>query len=456
MAPRVSSPNVLFLSIDDLNDWVGFLGVNPSTVTPNIDALRRESLAFTKAYCTAPVCLASRSSVLFGAMPQTSGVFNHADPSLEAYARLEAGTPTLLQQLRDAGYLTVGAGKVFHDPIPERWDRYRKTDHYVSVWARDHPRYQPPSFDPDWLSPYSGAPIGRGDGDRSMIDFGPSGVSVDEEPDARTAAWVIDQLRGGFDQPFLLAYGTYLPHLPWRVPQKYLDMHPAESVSVPEIRPDDLDDLPAAAIGLVDKAGMLERLVDEGLHRQAVQGYLAAISFADDMVGRILDELAASPYADETAVVLWSDHGYHLGEKMHLRKFTLWERATRVPLLVRAPGVTRPGTTFDRPVSLVDVAPTVIDICGATQREGHDGRSLLPLIESPELADGRPPVTTWLAGNHAVRHGDWRYIRYADGATELYDHRADPGEFTNLAGNSAVRSVIDELDGFLPPRESTG
>lgn len=451
LAPPVSSPNVLFLSIDDLNDWVGYLGVSPSAVTPNIDALRRESLAFTKAYCTAPVCLASRTSVMWGAMPHVSGVYNHNDESFAAYKELQASTPTLLHQMRDAGYVTVGAGKVFHDSPPERWDRYRPTEHYVPVWNRSEPQYQPPRFDPGWVSPYTGQPIGSGAGDTSMIDFGPTAIALDDEPDAMSADWIVDQLRGGFDQPFFLAYGSYLPHLPWRVPQKYLDMHPLDSVSVPEIRPDDLDDLPTRGTSWIDKAGMLERLVDEGLHRQAVQGYLAAISFADDMVGRILDELWSGPFADETAVVLWSDHGYHLGEKMHIRKFTLWERATHVPLLVRLPNGAHAGETFDRPVSLIDLGPTVVDLCDATPREDHPGQSLMAVADAPELADARPPVTTWLPGNHAVRRGDWRYIRYSNSETELYDHRTDPDEVTNLATDPAMRQVIAELDPFLPP-----
>jgi arylsulfatase A-like enzyme len=238
------------------------------------------------------------------------------------------------------------------------------------------------------------------------------------------------------------------------VPQKFFDLHPLESVVVPTVRPDDLEDLSAYARDrIIDPHGRFELLQKSGLWEEAVQAYQAAISFADDRVGTVLDTLARSRYADDTAVVVWSDHGFHLGEKMHIEKFTLWERATRVPLVIHVPGRFDEHREFSRPVSLLDLAPTIAQLCGARLHAEQDGGSLLPLVADPEQADARPPISTWLSGNHAVRRGSWRYIRYRTGDAELYDHRSDPDEFQNLAGRPEYAAVEAELSSFLP---STG
>ncbi len=360
--------------------------------------------------------------------------------------------PSLPMEFRSQGYVAAGAGKVFHGSAADHWDRSLPVEQYAPAFARSREEFQPPSYDPDWASPYDGEPIGdgvgRGFGLGSQIDFGPSGAAV--EPDSVTADWTIEQLKAGFAAPFFLAYGSYIPHLPWRVPQRFFDLHPLDSVQVPEVRSDDLEDLPDAALEMIDKQRILVTLQDNDILRHAVQGYLAAISYADFEIGRVLDALASSPYADTTVIALWSDHGFHLGEKLHIRKFALWERATRVPLLLHVPGRFASPQTFDPPVSLIDLGPTLADACGFELRPEHRGRSLLPLVESPDSADGRPAVMTWLDGNHAVRRGDWRYIRYADGSTELYDRATDPDEFANLSGDDAFGDVIAELDAFLP------
>jgi arylsulfatase A-like enzyme len=446
------APNVLLISIDDCNDWLGFLNNHPGTHTPNLDALAATSVSFSMAYCTAPMCLPARTSVMFGRQPHTTGVYDHTDDSLARYDELSRVTPSLVDDLWAAGYDTYGAGKVFHDPQEARWTQSRRFPWYLPGNVRKRPDADPARYDPDWRSPYDGEAIGRGeDFDYTMIDFGPSGRPAEDEADGQATAWVLDRLRRDHPRPFLLALGLYLPHEPWRVPQKYFDLHPLDEVVVPEVRADDLADLgPYGRDEIIDQYHRFERLLVSGLWDDAVQAYQASISYADDHVGQVLDGLASSPHADDTIVAVWSDHGFHLGEKLHVEKFTLWERATHVPLLLGVPGRFDTGRVFDVPVSAIDIGPTLGELCGAEINEEHQGRSLLGLLEHPERADARPPVTTWQAGNHSVRRGPWRYIRYRTGEAELYDHRTDAQEFTNLIGDPRHAATVTELDAFLP------
>jgi arylsulfatase A-like enzyme len=446
------APNVLFISIDDCNDWLGFLNNHPGTHTPNLDALAGTSLSFDKAYCTAPMCLPARTSVMFGRQPYASGVYDHADKSVVRYEQLTENTSSLVDDLWAAGYDAYGAGKVFHDPQSERWTASRRFPWYLAGHVRKRPDAEATRYDPDWRSPFDGKPIGRGNSfDYTMIDFGPSGRPAKREADGLATSWVLDRLAQDHPNPFFIALGLYLPHEPWRVPQRYFDLHPLDEIVVPEVRPDDLDDLGSYALGeIIDRSHRFAKLRASGLWERAVQAYQAAISYADDHAGQVLEGLAASRYADDTIVVVWSDHGYHLGEKMHIEKFTLWERATHVPLLLYVPGRYDSQHLVNAPVSAIDIGPTLTDLCGVEIHDQHDGRSLLPVIEHPELAHERPPLMTWRAGNHCVRRGGWRYIRYRTGETELYDHRTDPQEFTNLADDPRHAATIADLDALLP------
>lgn len=452
------APNVLFFSIDDCSDWVGFLDNHPGTSTPNLDALAAESLVFTKAYTAAPMCLPSRSAMMFGRAPYESGVYNHSADSKDAYERMQVSTPSIVDSFWAAGYETFGVGKIFHDPQEQRWtDSYRQP-WYVPIDVRDEPNSKG-RYDPDWISPYTGEPIGQGDVDGAvaMVDFGPSGKSAEDDPDGLATAWVIDHLRTDHEVPFFLGHGVYLPHRPWRVPQRFFDLHPLDEVVVPDFRPEDLDDLSLyTRENIIDPFDAFELLYDSGIWQEAVQAYQAAISYADWNVGQVLDELYSGPYADDTVIAVSSDHGYHLGEKLHLHKQTLWERATHLPMLIRAPDTLTPGDTFDRPVSLVDLGPTVLDLCGIEPLETHQGETLVPALDEPTLADDRPPVMTWLEGNHAVRSGQWRYIRYRTGDTELYDLETDPDEYTNLSALAEHADLQRDLDTFLPPPSDVG
>lgn len=431
--PSSDAPNVLFIALDDCNDWLGFLNNHPGTYTPNLDALAAESLVFSNAYCTAPMCMPARTSVMFGQAPFTTGVYDHSEASDVRYAALARSSASLVDDFWAAGYDVVGGGKVFGDSQRPRWTQFRRTPIDMQ--------------DPEWLSPFDGRPIGTKA--RGPLDFGPSGRSPSEDPDGLTGAWVRKQLVAPRIRPLFLGYGLISTHVAWRIPQRFFDLHPLEEIVVPEYKADDGDDLGPAAQSFIAPR-TLDELRASGKWEEAVQAYQAAISYADDRVGIVLDALASTPRADDTIVVVWSDHGFHLGEKLHWHKFTLWERATRIPMLFRVPGNLASGDVFEPPVSAMDIGPTVAELSGVPMQSAHQGHSLVPAIAEPALADAHPPVSTWLPGNHAVRRGPWRYIRYRTGEAELYDHRDDPDEYVNLAGRAEHAALERELAAFLP------
>jgi len=242
--------------------------------------------------------------------------------------------------------------------------------------------------------------------------------------------------------------------MPWNVPQKYYDMYPLEKIVLPKVLDTDLDDIPPAGVRMAKPEGDHRAILKSGRWKDAVQGYLAAISYCDAMIGRLLDAFDKSPYRDNTVIVFWCDHGWHLGEKHHWRKFALWEEATRTPLIICAPGVTKPGTVCDRPVELMSLYPTLAELCGLPAPEKNDGVSLRPLLEDPKAKWDQVALTTHGRGNHTVRTERWRYIRYADGSEELYDHDADPHEWKNLAGDDKHAEVKKELAGQLPKTDA--
>jgi arylsulfatase A-like enzyme len=449
---RSDAPNVLFISIDDQNDWMGFLNARPGVSTPNCDALARESVNFTSTYAAAPMCIPSRTAMLFGQLPHETGVYDHSSSSHEHLDAYRPSRPSLIDDFWGAGYDGFGCGKIFNGEDRTRWTAFDTIPSWLGASAREEAGPDSGRYRSDWISPYDGEPEGNGErfiaGD---VDWGPSGVPLEEEPDMRAAAIARLHLAADHDRPFFLAVGLGATHEPWRVPQRFLDERSLDDVVVPDAPADDLDDLPAyARENLVDPLGGWARIEEAGIAREAVRAFQASTTFMDYCVGTILDALADSRYADDTIVVLFSDNGFHIGEKRHLHKMTLWEPATHVPLLVKAPGALQPAEV-DAPVSLVDVGPTLHDLCGVERLvEEHAGASLVPVVDRPESAADRPPVTTWKRGNFAVRREEWRYIRYVDGSTELYDHGSDPDERTNLANDPDHAAVAAELDRFLP------
>ena len=436
-APAAERPNVLFIAVDDLNDWIEPMGGHPQARTPNLARLARRSTLFERAYTAAPACNPSRAALMTGIAPYRSGVYNNN----QAWRPAMRDAVTLPQAFMRGGYWAGGAGKIYHGayPDPPSWHEYYPSK---TVQRDQDPRPQ--------QRPANGIPGTGG------FDWGALDAETAEMSDAKVAAWVAGQLREPRDKPFFLAFGIFRPHLPWHVPRNYFDRFPLESIVLPRVFDGDLADVPQAGVRMARPERDHANVMEHGQWKRAVQAYLASINFADDMLGTVLDALDESGHADSTIVVLWGDHGWHLGEKHHWRKFALWEEATRVPLLISAPrgtpGLpegTRDGAVSPRPVNLLDVYPTLVDLAGLDAPEGLDGRSLVPLLRNPEMP-WDPTVTTYGRLNHAVRSENFRYIRYADGSEELYDHGADPMEWTNLASDGNYSAVKREMARWLP------
>ncbi|MDZ4798426.1 MAG: sulfatase [Bryobacteraceae bacterium] len=428
-------PNVLFIAIDDLNDWVGCLGGHPDTRTPNIDRLVARGVNFTRAYCAAPVCNPSRASLMTGIRPSTHGVYENRQPMRMSTVLKDA--VTLPQHFMAHGYKAIGGGKIYHGafPDPPSWNEY-----YPSQTQNQPGNPKPPS------KPYKGI--------QGNFDWGPLDSADSEMGDYKTVDWATRQLKAKHGKPLFLGVGIYKPHLEWYVPKKYFDMFPPDKITLPVVKENDLDDVPKVGKWLALRSGDHKKILDQGKYREAVQAYLACIAFADAQVGRLLDALDNSAYAKNTVVVLWSDHGWHHGQKAHWRKFALWEQATRNVFAIVAPGVTKPKSTCGRPVSLLDVYPTLIDICGLSKRMSLEGNSLMPLLKNPAAKWDKPVLTTYLKGNHSIRDERFRYIRYNDGGEELYDHSNDPNEWTNLADRQEFANIKSRLAKWLPKTDA--
>jgi len=270
--------------------------------------------------------------------------------------------------------------------------------------------------------------------------------------DGQVVSWAEREITARREGPVFQAVGIYRPHLPWYVPRQYFDRYPLEQVRLPEVPEDDLDDVPEVVHEATMGGRELHRwVVEQGKWQEAVRGYLASISFADAMVGRVLDALDASGRADNTIIVLMSDHGWQLGHKLRWRKMALWRQANRVPLIIAAPGLTTPGSRSNAPVSLLDLYPTLVELADLPQpAQQLEGSSLAPLLRDPQARWDHVAISTWGYMNHAVQNERYRYIRYRDGEEELYDHREDPQEWHNLAGNRKYRGVIRELARHRP------
>lgn len=432
-------PNVLFIAIDDLNDWVEGLGGHPQVKTPHMDRLAQRGILFTNAHCQAPICQPSRTSLLTGTYPFHNGVYDVEQNMRDAPLVKEA--VTIPEYFRKAGYHTLGVGKIAHRTAEEEgfWDAFGGRKGWNWMGERIGPQG------------VSGLP------EPSIFDFGPVPFKDEEMNDMQSTQWAVKQLEQDFEKPFFLAVGLITPHLPHFTPEKYFEMYPVDTVQLPEVLPGDLDDLPPMGRKFTryfDTTPMSHHnITRNGLWHKAVSSYLATATFTDHCVGKLLDALDKSSYAKNTIIVLWSDHGFHIGEKMHWEKRSLWDESTRVPLIFVAPGFTRRGSHSERTVGLIDIYPTLIELCGLENKAGLEGRSLVPLFKDPKKKWPYPALTTQMPGNHTVRTEEWRYIRYVNGDEELYDHRADPNEFYNLAGKLEYAKVIAQLSRYLPQNE---
>lgn len=463
-AEAARRPNVLFVVIDDLNGWIGCLG-DPQSLTPNIDRLAARGVLFERAYCTAPLCNPSRTSVLTGLRPSTTGIYDNLQILSQA-PRLQ-GVVTLPEHFGAHGYRAVSCGKVFHKHLGQPdfdaryWDEVLQPE---PVEVAEEPAVIPASG-LRVVGGESGAELQVSDEElqalpaerreavlarrqllRDFLDWGPLDVAAEETPDFKTVERVVGELQQEHTAPFFLACGIHRPHLPWYVPREYFERFPEHAIALPEAPVDDLEDAGVPTGPSDDHLAV----VAQGKWPSAVRGYLAAVAYADDCLGRLIEALDQSEYADETIVVLWSDNGFHLGEKQRWRKESLWEEAARTPLIVVAPGVTEPGGRCGRAVSLLDLYPTLVELGGLPSPGDLEGRSLVPLLRSPGQAWDVPAITTGGLGQHAVRTERWTYIDYAGEGEELYDRDQDPGEFRNLAQDPAHAAIKAELAGHLP------
>ena len=461
-AQSPDNPNILFISIDDLNMAPGIYGGQAHT--PNIDRLAREGMLFTNAHVAAPVCNPSRIALLTGLRPASTGITSlgpeHRDwrnylnqpdgPAYQHYGEGIGDVKTMFQHLQDNGYYIASAGKTFHDSeqlVNESWDDLRTWNFWPGIgWPENLPLhgmtdyYENATLDADWgaiedaQDPHSG-----------------SNYSESDLPDFEITQNAIDILESTpDDQPFFVGVGFLLPHLPWYVPERMLAQYPLEDIRLPETMPDDLADIPPDGVGLVwQDGGYYDQnyvFDDEFQWKNAVAHYLAGVSYVDEQVGRILDVLDAKGITENTMIVLWSDQGYHLGEKQHLQKQTLWDVATRAPLIIKAPSVTTAGSVTDSVVNGVDLFPTIVDLAGLDMPSDfhRDGRSLLPLLKDSGTHWPWPATTTlgrWdlpTSERSSIRTRDWSYVRYnlndhdSDRREELYLMIDDPHEWRNL------------------------
>ncbi len=437
-----AKPNILFIAIDDLNDWTGMLKGNPQALTPNMDRLAAQGMLFTNAHCAAPACGPSRAAIMSGIRPSTSG--NYVNKSSFTHNPILNNSVLLPEFFQKNGYYVAGAGKLFHGYHFNKEVKGRGFDEYYPSKTQDLPSFAGLKFS-------SKLPLG---GWSRTADWGPChpDVTLADHPDGKTGNWATKKLQEGkLKEPFFLGAGIFMPHLPNYAPQKYFDRFPLEKIQLPEgYRENDLDDVPKAHSKMAHNP-WLPRVRATGQWKHAIQGYLACTNMVDDVVGQMVAALEESKYAENTIIVLWSDHGFQLGEKQRWGKYSLWERASRVNFVWVAPGVTTPGSTTNRPVNLLDIYPTLASLTGCKPPEGQlEGNDLSILMRDPDAAWDQATVTTFGFKNYGVRSQQYRYIVYADGAEELYDHTKDKWEWTNLAGDPEYAEIKKKMRKQVP------
>ncbi len=456
----IGKPNVLFIAVDDLRVQLGCYG-DPIAQTPNIDALAARGMLFQRAYCQQALCNPSRASVMTGHYPDSLGVWN----LVTHFRKTQPDIVTLPERFKQEGYFTQNLGKIFHN--------YRqKIRNDQQSWSVPS-KYAWGAHSDDWY--IEGEPF-----EMHQIAKGPSVQKVDVPDEAyldgRIAKSAIDviQKRAHDKQPFFLAVGFWKPHLPFNAPQKYWDQYDTEEIakrikSLPDSNAPDIarhDSQEVRSYTDIPKTGEITREQNLKLNH----GYYAAISFLDAQIGKVLDEIERQGIADNTIVVLWSDHGLHLGEHDLWCKTSNFELDARVPLIISQPGMTSGGKTSQSLVELVDLYPTLVQLCGIAPNAMVEGKSLLPVLQSPETEirsgaltqhprpayyRGKPEVMGYSLRTKTFRYTEWRDFKTGSvSAIELYDHASDPQESNNLADEPKYQSVRQKLSEQLADRLS--
>ncbi|QXD25526.1 sulfatase [Opitutia bacterium ISCC 51] len=410
-----------------MNDWVGGLDGHPQAITPNMDKLFEQGLLFSNAHCSQAVCTASRNSLLSGLHPSSSGWYGSTSAMRRSFDDVMGDHKMLPQHFKDAGYKTMAIGKIFHSGVSDYKDR---TDDFWDEYASDYkvPKelkkrgdgYGGTKFYP---FPKEGSQIvnhyGEAFADGHSLCYG--ALERDDMPDGKMfdeliSDWAVDKLSEDHEKPFFLAVGFVRPHVPYTAPKEFFDLYDLDNIQVPSFPNNEMADIPimgkSVAYGTI-KTGDYYAVVNlsDSYWRELVYGYLACVSFVDHELGKVLKALEDSRYADNTIVVLWSDHGQHLDEKKHWRKQALWEESTKIPFFIKAPGVRDAKVMTNQAVSLLDIYPTLVDLCGLPAAPKLEGNSLRPLLENLNASWDKPVLSTWYYGNHSVRSNDWRYIR---------------------------------------------
>jgi arylsulfatase A-like enzyme len=462
--PR-GKPNILFISVDDLNNWIEPLGGHRQAKTPNLLKFSKQSVNFTNAYCASPSCNPSRTALMTGKPPHVTGLYSNP----QIWRHVLPNEVTLPEYFKQAGYWVGGAGKIFHNnmPDPRSWN-----DYYPSK-IKHMPEYYLPAYDSTSNSKYFTKTDNeiREDDPKGVtfnmpvfkdmyiaFDFEELPYNTEKTGDYSSVKWVCDQLKKKHKKPFFLACGLYRPHLPWYVPEEFYKKFPLETVQLPKIYKHDMDDLPDKARLIAARKGNYHKhVIEAGLWKKAVQGYLASINYADELVGQLLKSLEESGYADNTIVVIYSDHGWQLGEKQHWRKFALWENVINSVLMIKVPkgagGLSlgsQNGTPCHRNVSLVDIFPTLTDLCGLNPKDGITGNSLTRLLGDPSVEWDYPVITSLGDNHYSIIKDHWHYINYDGSEEELYNLKDDPEEWHNLAADARHENIKQQLKKMIP------
>ena len=454
-ASTKSRPNIVMIAIDDLNDWVEPLGGHPDVKTPAMKRLAERGLTFTNAHCQAPLCNPSRTSLMTGKRPTSTGIYG-LSPWIRNVPEFK-DLVTLPQHFSEHGYHTLIGGKIYHGGNGRKKMKGQRKNMECDVWgpnasvgARPNAKLIPPTPG----------------GNHGLMDWGTFPHRDEDKGDWKVASWAVEQIdKMPTNKPYFLSVGFFLPHVPCYATQKWFDLYPDETLTMPPMLKGDRDDTPNSSWYIhwdlpEPRTSWLEQ--NQQL-RPLVRSYLACVSFVDSQVGRVLDAIERSPQADNTIVVLWSDHGYHLGEKAISGKNSLWRHSTRVPLIFAGPGIPT-GKSCDQPAELLDLYPTLSGLAGLPGNIQTEGISLEPQIDAPGSKRQRPAMCTHNAGNHSICDQRWRLIRYADGQSELYDRKSDPWEHKNLlkddpfykdqdALSPEAHKAADRLLEYLPEQE---
>jgi len=424
-------PNILMIAVDDLNNFVGGMG-HPDAITPNMDRLIKSGLLFTNAQCQSPMCSPSRTAIMTGLRPSTTGIYGFiSDDKIKEANEATREAKMMHEYFKEQGYYTMGIGKIYHIHAPE--DLFDES----GGRARGFGPYAKQNF--HW------------DKEKTSTDWGPYPEEDSQMPDYHTAKWASERLNRDYEKPFFLSVGFLRPHVPWYVPQRWFDLYDTATLHLPPYLETDRDDLPEIALAIDDLPMMptTEWALANNQWKNILQGYLASVSFVDHYIGEVLNALEKSKYAENTIIVLWSDHGYRLGEKNTFAKVALWNSATAAPLVFAGPGIPK-NKKVDVPVELFSIYPTLTELAKLPSAEHIEAESIYPLIKNPQLNWEKPAIVTWARNNHAIVSKDYRYIHYEDGSEELYVLKKDPNEWYNVADKKKYIAVKKKLAQFLP------